>query len=360
MRNILGYLFCLLSMSSAAQIDSNQSKHEKVAGLRLHAGTIVIHTPSVKNVSGARPFGAELDFSKIDIDSSSYMKCNCYPRYGITLSYFDFDNVILGHGIMVSYFIEPSYWISRKLKFNIRAAAGLVNASNPFDSIKNIANKSYTTHLNPYLQVGIGVTRSVNQHLAIAIMGSFQHFSNGGYKEPNRGVNWVTGSLGFLYYQNSNFPKFKSSAYTGWRNNKIDIDAGILYVPAQGFNSKIMMQRKFLLGAFGQATKQYGKISALAAGIEMYYDKLESVSTSLTKRSPLQAGIQVGHVFIFNKVTFSQHVGVQILKAMAQAEDFYFRYGLSYKLSRHWQAGINLKAHSDNADFADFRVAFRF
>lgn len=358
---LLGVFCCLLSISAKAQNDTIVPNRHNVVALKLHYGTIVIHTPSVRNLAGSRPFGGELEFSKVDIDSAAFNKCNCFPRYGVALSYFDLDNPIIGHGIMMSYFIEPSYRLSNFLQFNLRAAAGLVYASNPFDSIRNIQNKSYTTHINPYLQVGIGITSIINRHFSVALMSGFQHFSNGGFKEPNRGVNWLTGSVGFLYsIENNVLPKYVRKPYRGWKYTHPEFDAGILYVPGQGYNSKIMARRTFLGGVFGQVTKPYGRINALTAGAELYYDKIEPSSLTTIKRAPVQAGLQIGHVFLFNKVTFSQQLGFQLVKAGATAQDFYYRYGLTYKVSRHLIAGINLKTHSDNAEFADFRFAYRF
>ena len=361
MKKLPGLFFCFFHYLCSAQTEPGNTGHISAESIKLHYGTIVIHTPSVKNVAGARPYGAEVEFSRMDIDSSAYSSCNCFPRYGVALSYFNFDNTILGSGEMLSYFIEPSYPLSNTTRFNLRGNAGLVYASNPFDSVKNTDNKSYTTHVNPYLQVGIGITQVISQHLALAFMASFQHFSNGAYKEPNRGVNWLTGSLGLVYSQQKNtLSRYKKTRFTGWRNKKTNTDAGIFIVPGQGYNSKVMAKRVFLGGGFIEANRQYSKISALVAGTEIYYDHLNGAVASITKRSSIQAGFQFGHVFLFNKVTFSQQVGWQVLKANSSAENLYFRYGLSYRIAKHLIAGINLKAYADNADFADFRLGYRF
>ena len=360
-RFISSFILSLFFYISSGQPLTDEPRYVNVYALKAHYGTIVIHTPSVKNISGSRPSGVEIENSRVDIDSVSFNKCNCFPRYGIAISYFDLDNRIIGNGAALSYFIEPIYRISKSLKFNIRAAAGLIYASNPFDSIKNSDNKSYTTHLNPYLQVGVGFTHNLNDHFSLQLMTNFQHFSNGGIKEPNRGVNWLTGSAGILYYpMGCALPKIRRTPFTGWRSTRTFLEAGVLVVPKQGYNSKIMATRKFLVGAFGQATKQYGKVSAVTAGAEIYYDKIQSVSNTTIKRKALQAGIHAGHVFLFNRVSFSQQLGLQIIKDTPDAEDLYFRYGLSYKVSQHIILGINLKAHYDNAEFADVRLSYRF
>ena len=351
-------LCCFLPLCSFSQKDSSDIN---VIALKVHYGSVFIHTPAVKNVTGSEPYGTALDLSKIRMDSASYQKCNCFSRYGIALSYFDFDNTILGHGEMISYFLEPSYRISNNLKFSMRAAAGITYDSNPYSKTKNPANNNYETHLNPYLQVGTGFNYNLSSHLSIAFMGNFQHFSNGGFRQPNRGLNWITGSIGFFYYtQNNKLTKYKHTRYVGWKSKKAWFETGILYVPTQGYNSKIMGQRKYLYGVFGQVTKQYGKVSGITGGAEIYYDEIQYSSVNKVKRSPAQAGIHAGHIFLFSRVSFSQQIGLQLIKENASANDIYLRFGLSYILTRHFEIGVNLKTHEDNADFADFRVMYRF
>lgn len=329
-----------------------------IVDAKVHYGTVFIHTPSVKNIAGAKPRGAELEFSRQPVDTTAFNKCNCFPRNGIALTYFNFDNEILGTGTGISYFIEPSYKLNRSMQFNIRGSAGLIYVSNPYDAVKNPENKNYTTHINPYLQVGLGLGYNINDKLRVLLMGSFQHFSNGAFKEPNRGLNWITGSIGMLYNPNgTELPAYKKVAARSVIDKEIYVDAGILFVPKQGYNSKIMGQSKLIAGTFVQATKQYGRISAVTGGTEIYYNKLSLQSGD---ESRWVAGIHAGHSFILGRVNFSQQVGYHIYNSNSAASKIYLRYGLQYKISTHIVAGINLKAHADNADFSDFRIMYRF
>lgn len=331
---------------------------QSVFAIKFHYGSIVIHTPSVKNVAGAKPFGTELEYSKLPMDSVSFKKCNCFPRNGIALSYFNFNSAILGQGTMLSYFIEPSYNINKKIHFNLRGAAGLVYATKPFNEIKYPENKSYTTHINPYLQVGLGLGFTLNTNIKMMIMANFQHFSNGAYKEPNRGVNWATGSIGLLYYsKTTHLPYYTHVAANKIINKKVYFDAGIFLVPKQGFNSKIMAQSNLITGLFIQSTKQYGRISALTGGLEYYYNALKTQSYNISR---FVAGLHAGHAFIMGRVIFSQQAGYNFYATGLSGPKIYLRYGLLYRVSNHLLTGINLKAHADNADFTDFRVMYRF
>jgi hypothetical protein len=206
--------------------------------------------------------------------------------------------------------------------------------------------------------VGIGVGYNINNKLRMQLMGSFQHFSNGAFKEPNRGLNWITGSVGMLYNPNgTKLPDYKKVSARSVIDKKIYVDAGILFVPKQGYNSKIMGQSKFIAGTFVQATKQYERISAVTAGTEVYYNK---VTRQTGDESRWVAGIHAGHSFILGKVNFSQQIGYHLHNLNIAASKIYLRYGLLYHISTHIVAGLNLKSHADNADFTDFRIMYRF
>ena len=361
MRIFIGFIFLLSSSSAFAQFDSTSVPPTEI-GLKLHYGTIYIHTKSVKNVSGARPYGVEFDFSRQKKDEATWQRWRTYPRKGLALTYFNFDQSILGHGAMASYFMEPHYRINNTLQFKVRAAFGLVYASNPYDVNKNVTNNSYRTHLNPYMQVGLGFAYRINEDFLLSAWGNFQHFSNGGYNEPNRGVNWVTSSLGLHYSPDNLLPKYKPNDEKPWKNSKVGFDVGVMLLPKQGYSSYLKAQRTFLAGMFVQATKQVTRVSGLTAGTEIYYNKI--IETQPTEKntvaSPFLAGIHGGHVFMLGKIDFSQQVGFYLLNQTTYFNNIYYRYGLSYHINKHLAAGLNLKAHYANADFADFRVMYKF
>jgi hypothetical protein len=145
-------------------------------------------------------------------------------------------------------------------------------------------------------------------------------------------------------------------------NRKIELDAGLMIVPKQGYSSYLNAQRTFLLGSFVQATKQVTRISGLTAGTEIYYNKIvETPQTEQNKNaSPFLAGIHGGHAFLLGKFTLHQQVGFYLLNETSYFRPMYFRWGLNYNISRHFATGVSLKSHVDNADFVDLRLMYRF
>jgi len=372
-------VLCLLCLAGSVTIaraqDSLPIKKDgttyRVFALRLHYGVIYAHTKYVENTAGAHPRGFEFEVSKQHTDKALWEYYRCYPRMGLLFSYYDFNTPILGKSFSASYFIEPNYRLGNRASFFIRAAAGLSYLTNPHDSIKNPANQSYSLPVNAFLSLGAGFNYNIAPHLALSVMASFQHNSNGGFQLPNHGVNYPTASLGIRYSVNSNaYPVYPKEQVHNYSNSKIQYDAGMYYSPKSGYKYAWVSQRKYLLGGFVQASKRVNTLDAVTVSLEAYHDEgLASIKKIIGDKTPSNlVGLMVGHEFIFRRILFSTQLGYYIYKdtktfSQLYAQEFpalYHRWGLRYKLNTHWYAGFNMLVHKQVADFIDVRLQYRF
>ena len=365
MRSSILLVFCLISLLGWSQTDSAwvTQKPQSFLSFKIHYGTIYVHTSSVQNVAESRPYGIELDMATQKTDSTTYQLSNAYPRAGISFSYFNFNSPILGHAVSASYFLEPVYRLSKHWQLQLRGSVGIAYLTNPYDPEKSPDNKSYSQYLNPYLQLGVGLGYRISKHLSLAVMGNFQHISNGGFKEPNRGVNWITGNIGIGYHANNNvLPQYQHVKNKFWKGKSPWVDVGLMFVPQQGYSSKLNAERKFMIGGLVQVTKQIGRTNALTTGTEIYYNRFERTmpDPANSNASPVFAGVHAGHAFLLGKVIFNQQIGLYVFNQTNYFSNYYHRWGLTYQIQKHWLTGASLKAHADNADFFDLRVLYRF
>ena len=172
----------ICSKSIVAQTDSSgrgtrfyKEQNLFSIGAGFQRGFIFAHSEAVQNTKGSHPIGVELILSWKRNDAAVWDLCNCYPRKGLLLTYNDYDNSILGQGFSAAYFLEPTYRLSRNLFFSFKAASGLSYLTNPFDSIKNPTNQSYSTDLSVYLNVGLGLWFQLNPHWWINSSINYQH-----------------------------------------------------------------------------------------------------------------------------------------------------------------------------------------
>lgn len=330
-------------------------------GMGAQYGFIFAHSPEVENTKGARPAGLELNLSWQKNDSAVWNLCNCFPRRGIMLAYYDYDNAILGKNYTAAYFLEPVYRLWKNTFFSFKGVAGFSYLTNPFDSIHNPANRSYSTHVSGYLLVGIGLWFRLHDRWWLNASVNYQHESNAGLRQPNKGINWPTAGIAVTYLRHP------QPYYTGvrkkekyWKDIPLRWDAGIFGIAKRTLNEHGDSRRRLLLGFSLQGSKQVGRINALTAGTEIFTDgalrlqlQLDSVSASATR-----AGLLAGHEFLLGRFIFSQQLGVYVFNPTSRFDPIYHRWGIQYLSNNNWGIGARLLAHRHIADFIDLRVIY--
>jgi hypothetical protein len=326
-----------------------------------HYGFIIPHSVSVQNTAGSYPYGIELNYGISDTSNKTYELCNCIVNNYLNLMLFNYDNAILGNALNVNYAFEPQFKLYKELYFNFRGVFGLSYQSNPYHEVRNPTNMSYSTYLNFFLGLSTGVKQKINHRLLIHANANFLHTSNSGIKDPNKGVNWPTASLGVNYYLQdfenySGKQKFPASySKQKW------LQIGIFY------SYKLLnigdKNRYPVYGLFAKGTIQTSRINGISISAEAYKDySLEQklLNAGLAHISSIRSGVMAGNTFILGRFTFSQLVGIYAYSPSPFFDRIYHRWNLNYCYNNKYVIGVSLKAHRHVANFADVRFAYRF
>ncbi len=332
-------------------------------GLGLQHGFIFAHSVDVQNTKGARPTGIETIFSWQRNDSSTFALCNCYPRQGLLLAYYDYDVGLLGKSGTAAYFLEPTYRIGNRVFLSFKGAAGLSYLTNPYNSISNPGNQSYSTRVSAYLLFGVGSWVRLSERWWLNPSVNYQHISNGGMRKPNKGINWPTAGMAVSYLPNYR-PWYTGTRTTEkyWRNYATRYDGTLFGNMRRGYNAAGNRERYPLFGFALQAGKQVGRLSMLTLGAEAYHDA--ELQAKLRREgfqaSPVKAGLLLGHEFLLGRFLFSQRLGGYVFDQTPYYNRIFHRWGLQYRLNRQFSASFNLLAHRQVAEFVDFRLAYSF
>jgi len=369
---IAGFAFVLvlISLPSIAQdtvhiqqssVPSKQNIFSIGSGAQY--GFVFAHTESVQNTKGSYPYGVELLLSWQRNDQKTWDLCNCYPRKGLLVAYYNYDNEILGSGLASAYFLEPTYRLNKHIFFSFKGAAGLAWLTNPYDPDHNSENMSYSTVVNMYTQLGLGLWVRLNDKWWINPTVNYQHISNGGMRQPNKGLNWPTAGLAVNYIPRP-VPYFSGerSKEKYWKDQPIRWDIGVFGMgkraPTDSGNSK----RAPIIGLQTQAAKQVGRINALTAGVEISADR--SLEMQLEKdsveASAIRAAFLGGHEFLLGKFIFSQRIGVYFFDQTPYYDAWFHCWGISYRVNKYLGIGLNLKAHKQVAEYIDLRFVYSF
>ncbi|NNE28549.1 MAG: acyloxyacyl hydrolase [Saprospiraceae bacterium] len=354
---IVFYTILFLFQNGISAQEGKIINGSKVLGLRVHQGSVLIHSEDVRPIQNSFPTGLEFDLTWHKTTDQAWNSCLCYPKLGVALTFWDYDNPeVLGKGITSMFYLEPVFGAFKKLSLSIRAGVGLSYQNKPYDEIKNPDNLSYSTRIAFPLQLGCATQWRLSENWFLSGAFLYNHFSNGGIREPNKGINWPTLSIGADYYLKSlNFHKKERS---NWKQDGIQKRIDLTFF--MGYK-QIGSGPYFLSPGFEiKGSKQIARFNAITVGAEGIYDngikfKIEEVGEN---ESPIQGSLAVGHEFLLGKFLFSQQFGVYVYKPYSIYSDFYQRYGLTYRINQNLQVGFNLKVYGHVANFTDVRIGY--
>ena len=338
----------------------HQSRHPHI-GFRSGKGFIIQHSRDVASISHSNPWSLEFDLGFHYATERAWNYCNCFPRAGLTLSYFNYNNPdVLGNGYGIMPYIEPFLTPEKPLSISLRAGLGLVYLDNVFHPINNPENHFYSTKISFLAHANISLNYRINQEYLVKLSANYNHISNGSIKQPNKGINYPMVSVGVDY--NFSNPDFTSHEFTNYSQDEI---GGSFLRISPYFTlketSKDDMSQYPIMGLSVRYGWKLRRLSSFTVGIDGTWDgsvrqriREEGIDGSDHKR----LAVALGHDLLIGRVLFYQQVGAYIYSPYKPRDPIYQRYGIAYHVARNIYVGLNLKAHRHVADFLDFRVTF--
>jgi hypothetical protein len=186
----------------AKVLESTQTEYISplVIQLNYQYGFLIPHADEVFNVAGRHPQSLKLYFGWQLNSREVWDDCNCFPRLGFFLEYFntDFEDV-LGRGYSLAGSFSYFFGIPSTYNFIIQGEAGLTYLTKPHDEDTHPENYSYSTHWNYILAVGLGLNIRTSRHMELQFLVNMNHKSNAALLEPNGGINYVALNLAVGY-----------------------------------------------------------------------------------------------------------------------------------------------------------------
>lgn len=344
------YWFCEFSYSQTSYF----------VGTKLHYGYIIPHSEELQQFAENNPFGIQVEISRLKTSDAAWETCACYGRSGLSLAYFNYRNDKIGSSTNLIYFVEPYLAWKRKFKLSLRAAIGVSYLTQVYDSITNFENTFFSSPISFYLGVGMNGNYHFNEKYALNFGVMYKHISNGGLKQPNRGMNFPTLSVGID--RTIDFMELKPKSKELFAYDKKIKLYTLLNASRESTQNEDGQDTNFpILGLSTGILKPLSKINGINAATELYYNFAyrEELQNQEINQSAFVGGVQIGHHFSLGKVYFLQQMGLYLLRPKAIEQNLlYQRYSLWYKFSEKGFAGFSLLAHGHVADYIDLRIGF--
>ncbi|MDC8004267.1 acyloxyacyl hydrolase [Aureisphaera galaxeae] len=330
--------------------------------LKSHYGFIISHSEEVKPVSQTNPWGIQLEYSRLKISDKAWKTCYCYGRTGLSFAYFNYANPdVLGSSYNLLYFVEPYFAYKGPLKFSLRGSIGATYLDKTFDAETNPENLLFSSHFSFYLALSLNLSYHLNNKYAINLSANYNHISNGGQKQPNKGMNFPTLSVGIdrmidfeplqpkpdELRDHSRSRKYYLGSFYSLRSSSREAEA----------------TNHLLIGLNAGVLQPLSVINGVNGGIELWYDYSdeEIARRDMLDDSAFSSAITLGHHFKVGNFYFLQQFGIYVTRPEnIQPRWLYQRYSLWYSFgkSKRWTIGGSMIAYGKVADHMDFRLMY--
>lgn len=326
-------------------------------GAGHQSGFIIPHAREIESISDSNPWSIYLDLGKTRINEQSWAYCKCYPKLGLAARYVNFDQPdTLGHGFNLNFYVEPQFNPASKVFFSFRPEIGIVYLNRPFDPVENPLNQFYSSAISFWISLTAAVNFNVTDRSIVSLTADYSHISNGGMKDPNKGINFPMLGLKYQYaLKATEYPVFSGVQELATPDPYWQVSiAG----SSQNAGSDT---RHPLIGMHVIYAKPLNSKSLFTLGTEYISDfSLQEDRAHTADGEPIhRAALMLGHNLIIGRFNFQIELGTYFLSPIKAKDPVYQRFSLGYQLSDRFVAGVSLKAHRHVADYADFRLGYK-
>ena len=330
-----------------------KSQNIKRLGMEGNYGFIIPHSPELRSISKSHPVGFTLHYQTLNPKEESWNACHCFHYLGIQFSYHNFSNPdVLGSAYSLSGSFEPILWKSKRSSISLLTGVGISYLNEVYDENSNPENIffsapiSFLFFLTPKFEYRFSGLWS--GHLSFA----YNHISNGGQRQPNKGMNYPMIGLGINRYLNPvAFPKYDKKPLSKEWNRYLE----------SGFTtgeSQWAEGRRPVISLLGGFYKSVSSINALGGGFELVLDYTVDVENS--RIEALMPAPYIANHFLFGRFDFNQKLALYTYKPSGYNEYlFYQRYTLNYSVLKGFSLGFSLKAHGHVAEYMDIRLGYK-
>ncbi len=350
-------LGCLLSVPT-------DSVRQQI-GAQVHTGFIIPHAPDLRAISQSRPVGVELTYSRTALSRAAYERCNCFARVGAYANYFAYNNPAeLGRTFGTGVFFEPLIRYQKPLYFSTRATAGLSYLTRIYDAETNARNTFFGSPLSGLLALSTSAHLRLSHHVDLSVTASYNHISNGGIRQPNRGMNFPTVGLGLTYHPAPTpFPdprRWPRTSLTSRFTKRLMAFGSVRTLPQTAHFSE---RAGWLWGLTATAGYRVSRFNALTGGLEFIDDGYvrEQLQRANVRADHHQLALLGGYELWLGRYVFATHLGWNVYQPAPNLNGRMFeRYQLLYTFRERYLLGVGLKAKLNVAEGFDLRAGVRF
>ena len=336
--------FCFSNLHS-------QKDHKYELQGTIGYGRLIAHRTSMQKLVKNNSIQGEFTLNCNTNGAKEFHRAYLWPTYGITLNLnnsgnsLDIGKIFAGYGFVSL----PITRNDHPLKFKIGLGVGWVEKT--FDLQHNFQSLAIGSHLNANVILRIEKELSINKGSSLNIGMGLNHLSNGAFKTPNLGLNFIAFYMG---YQLGIISQVKDSI-----NSSDTFKKGAHF---QLFNSSAFKENNtpFLEKYYiNEITLQYEYRKGLKSSFIGGTDIISNPSLLEFTGKGWQIGMFTGHLLHLEQLKIGVLLGTYIYNLKDNSEFLYQKIFTEYDFNKKISGRIVLKSHFAKADFFSLGIGYK-
>src|SRR5690606_35741573 len=173
----------------------------KRLGGAVSYGSIIAHASELRPISNSNPMGITGSFQFMDVGRKSWETCDCFYYLGADFSYENFNNpTTLGNAYSLTATFEPVLWRSAPWVLSLKSGIGISYLDQVYDPVTNPENIFFSNHLSFKIFLAPSLEYRFSPKWSGQLYFTYNHISNGGQRQPNKGMNYPMAGIGVYHY----------------------------------------------------------------------------------------------------------------------------------------------------------------
>ncbi len=355
-------LICQGSINAQSQDTFDKAGYQHALEAMVYKGFILKHDTRIGHLVRSNPQGFKINYTKKTLGKNYWEAHYGYPDLGISFGFQDYRNPELGRSLSVVPFISLFPFRTNRSSLSWIMGTGLAYHTRPFHPQDNVTNIALGSSWSAALYVSFRYQIQLSPRLTSGFFLHLDHYSNGGFKKPNLGINLIQGGVS-VTHQLTQAPVERKT----WKRKTVTNQKAYLsLLPSVSFKElgrgggEVFPSYNLSIGL----NKPVSRVSIVSLSLDGFYDI--AMREWITTEEPeldvdfKSAALTLGHELLVDRFSFMLQVGYhfyQPYKGLYQ--DFYQRYGLRLYLHPKMAVSGSLKAYFGKAEQIEWGLLYR-
>lgn len=328
---------------------------------RMKAGFLMGHRVVMGHLSNDHAYAVELSYVFRTNGQKSWHKHYKYPELSVNLFYGSVGNTqLLGNFTGLYGALNIPFIAKEKFRLNGKLGSGLAYTNKVYDEVFNKKNVAVSTPINALINIGLDAKTYFGKNW-IVVGVDLTHFSNGGFKVPNLGLNLPYLSLGYGRYVSKAENYSTIEKPTAIPQRTLILGATAIASVKEVFPTN---GKAYPVFALNLHARMFMKPKV---GWEVAFDIISKqaimgyrVEIEKTQWQIMQFGVYAGYLLPLNQFHFVLGMGAYVRDFYHPDGLLYHRVGMRYYLKNGIHFNLVLKSHWGKADYVEWGVGYSF